>query len=77
MDVKLLSISLNRLAFRSMEIRVFSRVILKILNRCIVSHCLKCACGCVTSEKYIYVKNAWILDCFRYHVVFLHCIVSR
>ena len=38
---------------------------------------LKCARVCLTGEKFIYVKSAWMVDCFWYHVVFFRCIVSR
>ena len=32
---------------------------------------------CLTRVKYFYMKSAWLWDCFRYHVVFFHGIVSR
>ena len=56
--------------------RVFSILILEILNKCIVLHSLKCARGCPTLGKYFHVKSSWMWYCCRYHVVFFHCIVS-
>ena len=57
--------------------RVFSIRILEILNRCIVLPFSKFPRGCLTRVKYINVKGAWMWDCCRYRVVFVHCVVSR
>ena len=57
--------------------RVSRLEILEILHRRIVSPSLKWLRGCLTRVKFIYVKSAWMWDCFRYHVVSFDCTASH
>ena len=56
--------------------RVFSLGILEILKRYIVSPSLKCPRGGNTRVKHFYVRCALMWARCRYHVVFIHCILS-